>query len=125
MFQPKKPANISILSICMALIFFASCTVVKQYPTNKPFVFKNIIDVEGNISKDEKKRLELDLLNYWDDSLKVKMITQFGIRTVIKNPNIFDSSAINSSMAFMRSYLNSQGYYNVFLNDSIHTDTVK
>ena len=109
----------------MALILLASCTVVKQYPTNKPFIFKNIINVKGNISKDEKKRLELDLQNYWDDSLKVKMITQFGIRTVIKKPNEFDSLAINSSIAFMRSYLNSQGYYNVILNDSIHIDTIK
>ena len=109
----------------MSLLFFASCTVVKQYPTNKPFVFKNIINVEGNISKDEKNRLALDLQNYWDDSLKVKIITQFGIRTVIKKPNRFDSLAINPSIAFMRSYLNSQGYYNVILNDSIHIDTIK
>ena len=125
MFQPKKPANISLFSICMALILFASCTVVKQYPTNKPFVFKNSINVDGNISKDEKKRLELNLQNYWADSLKVKMVTQFGIRTVIRNPNVFDSSAINSSITFMRSFLNSQGYYDVILNDTINIDTVK
>ncbi|MCY7420884.1 MAG: outer membrane protein assembly factor [Chitinophagaceae bacterium] len=125
MFQQNKPANISLFSICMALILLASCTVVKQYPQNKPFVFKNLINVVGSISKDEKKRLELELQNYWDDSLKVRMISQFGVRTVIRNPNLFDSTAINSSITFMRSFLNSQGYYNVVLNDSIHIDTVK
>ena len=109
----------------MVIILLGSCTVVKQYPQNRPFIFKNVINVDGNISKDEKKRLQLELENYWDDSIKVKMVSQFGVRTVIRNPAVFDSSAINSSITFMQGYLNSQGYYNTRLSDTIVFDTVK
>ncbi len=109
----------------MAILMLASCTVVKQYPKNKPFVFKNEVNVSGQISKDEKNRLQLELVNYWADSLKVKMVSQFGVRTVIRNPSVFDSAALNPTFGFMRSFLNSQGYYNLQLNDSIHYDTVK
>ncbi len=125
MFLNNKPANIFFFTLCMAIMLFASCTVVKQYPKNEPFVFNNKINVTGSISKDEKKRLELELNNYWDDSLKVKTVSQFGVRTVIKNPSVFDSSDIKPTLAFMRSFLNSQGYYNTQISDSIFFDTVK
>ncbi|HSU49852.1 MAG TPA: BamA/TamA family outer membrane protein [Segetibacter sp.] len=93
-------------------MLLASCTVVKNYPKDKPFVFKNKINVTGDISKDEKNRLQTELYNYWDDSLKVNSLLQFGVRTVIKNPNVFDSADINRSIVFMNSFLTSQGYYN-------------
>jgi outer membrane protein insertion porin family len=112
--------------LVLFVTLFASCTVVKNYPKNKPFVFKNKIDVTGPVSKDEKKRLQTELYNYWDDSLKVNSIGQFGVRTVIKNPYVFDSAAINRSIVFMNSFLNSQGYYNaVILPPSTIIDTVK
>lgn len=107
-------------------MLFASCTVVKDYPKNTPFVFKNKITVAGAISKDEKKRLETELINYWDDSIKVNSLLQFGVKTVIKNPKVFDSAGITSSIIFMDSYLKSQGYYNTNIAvDPIRIDTVK
>ncbi|GEO09994.1 BamA/TamA family outer membrane protein [Segetibacter aerophilus] len=96
----------------LVIMLLASCTVVKNYPANTPFVFKNKINVTGEISKDEKNRLQTELYNYWDDSLKVNSILQFGVRTVIKNPNVFDSADINRSVVFMNSFLTAQGYYN-------------
>jgi outer membrane protein insertion porin family len=107
-------------------MLLASCTVVKNYPKNTPFVFKNKINVTGGISKEEKKRLETELYYYWADSLKVNSILQFGIRTVIKNPNKFDSADINRSIVFMNSFLTSQGYYNSEINPlTPKIDTVK
>jgi hypothetical protein len=111
MFHLNWPANNNFLYIFIAIVMLASCTVVKNYPANKPFVFANKITVKGDVSKDEKKRLQTELYNYWDDSLRVNSILQFGVRTVIKNPNLFDSTAITRSVGFMNSYLNSQGYY--------------
>jgi len=105
--QAKKP-----FLFIISLLLLASCTVVKNYPENTPFVFKNKITVTGDVSKDEKKRLQTELYNYWADSLKVNSILQFGVRTVIKNPNVFDSADINESIVFMNSFLNSQGFYN-------------
>jgi len=104
----------------------ASCTVIRNYPANKPFVYANKIIVKGDVSKDEIKRLQTELYNYWDDSLKVNSIRQFGVRTIIKNPNIFDSTTITRSIVFMNSYLNSQGYYNPVITPAkIEIDTVK
>lgn len=104
----------------------ASCTVVKNYPKNTAFVFANKITVNGAVSKDEKKRLQTELYNYWDDSLKVNSILQFGVRTIIKNPSVFDSAGITRSIVFMNSYLNSQGYFNPVITPApVKTDTVK
>lgn len=120
-----RKANYNYLLILL-LLSFASCTVVKNYQPNVPFVFKNKITLQGDVNKLEQKRLEAELYNYFDDSLRPKRISQFGVRTVLKDPHTFDSSHINNSITFMRSFLQSQGYYNAILKDSIHPyDTVK
>ncbi len=108
------------------VFLFASCTVVKNYPANKPFVFANKINLKGDVSKDEKKRLQLELMNYWDDSTKVNSVLTYGIRTVIKNPPAYDSTSVSKSVLFMSSYLISQGYYNAdIIADSIKIDSAK
>ena len=114
MFHLYGHATKQFLLTALSIMLVASCTVVKNYP-NKPFVFKSKINVTGDASKDEKNRLQTELLNYWDDSLKVNSILQFGVRTVIKNPTVFDSSSINRSIAFMNSFLTAQGYYNAVI----------
>ncbi|HVZ25123.1 MAG TPA: hypothetical protein VG842_03670, partial [Sediminibacterium sp.] len=112
------------------LLFFSSCsvfqkTVVSNYPVGKAFVYNTSISLKGNISKDEKTRLSTDLSNYWDDSLKIQKIQQFGILYKIKNPPVFDSANIARSITFMNAYLNSQGYYYAGFADSVRFDTVK
>ncbi len=100
-------------------------TRVKSYP-HKPFVYNNKVVINGNVSKDEKNRLTLDLENYWDDSLKVSIQQKYlGFRYVIKNPAVFDSNNISRTVNFMNAYLNSQGYYYAGFNDSVKIDTVK
>lgn len=118
--------NKIVWASCVAFIFF-SCTVVKNYQPNKPFVFENKIILNGKVSKDEKKRLTEELYNYWDDSLKVKKLQTFGIKYTIKKPPVFDSINIARSIKFMNAYLNSQGYYYANIKDSspVKIDTVK
>jgi outer membrane protein assembly factor BamA len=115
---------LTLSSLCFA-IFLESCTVVKNYPKNKPFVYQNKVRVEGNISKDEKKRLTEELNNYWDDSMKANWVQQFGFIYKIKNPPIFDSNNILQSRAFMNAYLNSQGYYRSTYKSYYRINTVK
>jgi hypothetical protein len=100
---------------------------VKNYVPNKPFVFANKVIVSGNVKKDELKRLTLELNNYWDDSLKVKKVTQFGFFEKIKNPPIFDTANISNSAKFMNAYLNSQGYYYATIEEMgpAKIDTIK
>lgn len=112
-----------------ALSFFLnSCTVVKNPPAGKPFIYDNQINITGNLNKDEKKRLTTDLTNYWDDSLYARKVQQFGVRYVLRNPPVFDSINLIRSQTFMTGYLNSQGYYKSKFNslDSAYRfDTVK
>lgn len=122
LYGAKKNFSLTVL----ALMLLASCTVVKNYPKQTPFVFKNKINVTGPISKDEKNRLQTELYNYWDDSLKINSLLKFGVRTIIKNPVKFDSAGINRSVVFMNSFLKAQGYYNnVITPVKPRIDTVK
>ncbi|MEP7319077.1 MAG: hypothetical protein ABI921_10055, partial [Panacibacter sp.] len=96
----------------MSCIFF-SCTVVKDFPEGKPFVYNNVINITGNLNKDEKKRLTNDLSAYWDDSLYARKVQQFGVRYLLKKPPVFDTVNISRTRLYMTGYLNSQGYYNI------------
>ena len=112
-----------------AILVMASCseehrTSVKNYPPNTAFIYHNQVKINGVQSKDDKKKLTLELDNYWDDSLKARKEQKVLFWYQIKNPPVFDSSNLLRSKNFMNAYLNSQGYYYANLNDSIHIDTV-
>ncbi len=122
------------LTIVYLLILFtvlvSSCseqsrTSVRNYPKNRAFVYENSIDLGGDLSKDEKKRLLYQLPNYWDDSLKVRKVQMAGLFYKIKNPPIFDSGNFYHSAKSMNEFLNSQGYYYANLNYNYIIDTVK
>lgn len=116
----KKANNLFILSF-IVLFVFTSCTK-KRYPANTPFVYNNKIILNGNISKDEKKRLKVELQNYWDDSLKPRHSSQWlGIVKKFKNPPVFDTANFSRTKIFMNAYLQSQGYYySAFGKDSFY-----
>ncbi len=122
---PVKKAT-AVYFFLFLLVICSSCgTVVKDFSTTKPFVYDNKITLNGNITKDEKNRLQSDLDNYWDASLKVRKVEKFfGIKYVITNPPVFDSNNISRTITFMNAYLNSQGYYYGVFTDSVKIDTV-
>jgi hypothetical protein len=137
MYFIKKKRIGFALSAIIIIWLFASCsenkillvfnrTNVKNYPHNKPFIFGNKITVQGNFSKDEKKRLTTNLDNYWDDSLKVPKLQKAIFFYTIKRPPEFDTANIGRTQRFMNAYLNSQGYYYATIKDSVPPfDTVK
>jgi hypothetical protein len=121
-----------ITSLLLAVLLIASCSPVKNFQPNKPFVFDNKIIVTGNVSKDEKKRLTTELENYWDDSLRARKVSeiklsfrQAPISKVLRNPPLYDSSKVVRSKVFMNAYLNSQGYYYAKLKDSFFIKSPK
>ena len=125
MFHLAKSAKYISLIFFSSFILFFSCTTVKNYPKNTPFTFSNKITLNGEVTKDEKKRLEAELYTYWDDSLRVNSILQFGIKTIIKNPPAFDTAAIRRSIVLMNSFLQSQGYYNTEFSSKKPDTTTK
>lgn len=120
--------SLTVLSLFLAMI--SSCSVskrtfIRNHPVNRAFVYDNKLTLKGYLSKDEKIRLTNDLEKYWDDSLQVRRIQQFGLFYKIKNPPVFDSGNIARSVNFMNAYLNSQGYYYAGFTNSVRIDTVK
>lgn len=113
--------NFSIISIIIIVFIIISCNK-KNYPINTPFVYSNEVKLIGNITKDEKKRLNAELSNYWDDSLKPRHTSSWlGLIKKFNNPPIFDTSNFKRSRFFMNAYLQSQGYYySTFDKDSFY-----
>ncbi|HVX24971.1 MAG TPA: BamA/TamA family outer membrane protein [Parafilimonas sp.] len=118
--------------VCL-LCFVSSCTSekflffdvvkVKNYPLDTPFVYNNKININGKLSKDEKTRLQENLINYWSDSLFARRVQKMGIFYNLKNPPVFDTSTISTTSKFMNSFLFSQGYFNTVLKDTFYIDT--
>ncbi|HEY2727892.1 MAG TPA: hypothetical protein VGI61_12000, partial [Parafilimonas sp.] len=96
---------------------------VKNYPADTPFVYNNKININNNIAKDEKTRLQENLVNYWADSLFARRVQKFGVFYSLKNPPVFDTTNISTTHRFMNSFLFSQGYFNAVLNDTFYIDT--
>ena len=121
-----------IFIVCV-LCFVSSCTSekflffnsvkVKNYPRDTPFVYNNKINITGKIAKDEKTRLQENLLNYWSDSLYARRLQKLGVFYTLKNPPVFDTSTLSTTRRFMNSFLFSQGYFNTVLKDTFYIDT--
>ncbi len=132
----RKPIFLLIL-LGLTVCLFPSCfpkgkflfvfnrTSVKN-PPKDTFVFANEIHITpGIVSKDEQNRLESALSGYWDDSVRAREVQQFGVFYRIKNAQHFDTFALDRSSLFMRSYLQSQGYYDATLRDTFRIDTFR
>ncbi len=106
-------------------ILFFDRTKVKNFPVDTPFVFDNILQVNGDMPGDTKKSLETGLQNYWDDSLKAPKVRQFGLFYKEKNPPVFDTGNITRTKGLMNGFLKTQGYYQAQFIDSFFVDTFK
>src|ERR1700759_3832974 len=116
---------IFLLSSCteQKFLFVFNRVKVKNYPVDTPFVFNNKVNINGNVTKDEKTRLQENLINYWSDSLFARRVQKFGIQYSLKNPPIFDTANISITYRFMNSFLFSQGYFDAALSDTFYIDT--
>jgi outer membrane protein insertion porin family len=113
----KNPLrNIIIPSLLLAGIFFAtSCVVIpKNYPPNKPFVFKNQVqlveDAKVRLTNDEKRQLTSQLVKNLDDSMRIRLKGKL-LFTNLMNPAVYDTASVKKSELFMKGFLRSQGYY--------------
>jgi outer membrane protein insertion porin family len=105
------------------ILFISSCTVVKNYPQGKPFVYKTNINVIGNFTNAEKETLASRLKGQLDDSMRSRSVSQV-VRSVMKNPPVYESSNADKSVIFMRALLKSLGYFTDSISYQSHIDTV-
>ena len=99
--------------------------IVHNYPKETEFIYKNKIIVKDATSKQQAKALSIALDNYWDDSIKVSTIRQYGIFNTIINPRSYQPERMSRTIQYMSSFLASEGYYHPILTPIIRTDTVK
>ncbi len=100
------------------LFFVASCTIVKNYPVNKPFVYKTNINITGNITSDTAADIASRLKGQLDDSMRARSVSKV-IWSVMKRPPVYDISNAEKSVVYMKALLASMGYF----RDTITYDT--
>lgn len=93
------------------IVLLASCTIVKNYPAGKPFVYETNIKLKGNFSNEERDNLISGLSDQLDDSMQSRKLDKL-LYSVMKTPPAYDSSNADKSIIFMRALLGSQGYFN-------------
>lgn len=117
----------NLLLFAALILFFSSCSTVKNYPVRQPFVYKTNVEIEGKFSTDEKKQLISQLDQQLHDSIRVREVQRLigwerGPRffySVLSKPPVYDSLNADKSVQFMRALLHSLGYY----RDTIAFDT--
>lgn len=125
-FHTAKPVIFfSLLLLAVCCICFSSCRTVKNYPPKTPFVFETNVNVKADLSTDQNKKLTAELEQQLHDSVKTRWVKKFLIVQVLKNPPVFDSINAGKSVEFMKSALNTAGYYRDSINYTVDIDSVK
>jgi hypothetical protein len=99
--------------------------IVRNSPKEKEFIYNNKIIVKDAASVQNAKELSIALDNYWDDSIKVLKIRQYGIFNTIIKPQSYQPERMSRTIQYMSDFLASQGYNHPTLTPIIRTDTVK
>lgn len=94
-----------------------SCTVVKKAPYDA-FHFENNINIDGNLTKDQKIDLKTRLFTQLEDSVQVRIASKipwpafpFVIPVkVMERPSVFNEKAVDQSVFNMRNLMTSIGY---------------
>jgi len=99
-------------NILFISILLAACTTPRKYQKNKPFVFKNTIELNGgNFSADERNSLKQKLSTQLDDSMKLAISDFAFVLHRIKQPPAYDSGYAGVSARNMKNTLMHLGYY--------------
>jgi hypothetical protein len=126
----KNISFFSRFSLVGLLFLLNACADVKKaivhdYPKEKAFVFDNKIVIKDPETKKTNRFLTYGLDNYWDDSLKVKRIRQFGVFNTIIQPTLYNPERIERTKQYMQNYLSTKGYHHPDFKLVSKVDTVR
>src|SRR2546430_2361878 len=105
--MPDKKFSFGYIFVPIILLSFSGCIIVRKYQKNKPFVYKNDIQLNiDNISADEKVIIESRLNTQLDDSSRVRIKDVVFLLHYIDQPPAFDTfsaaaSANNMELSMM------------------------
>lgn len=113
--------------LCFLVLCFGQygCYRASHYQYDKPFVFKNNIEVTADVSPAEKKDLERTLVLQLDDSLQTNVKDYLFLVHISQSPAVYDTSYANSSLGTMRYYMVSQGFFSPEEGYTYRVDTVR
>ncbi len=97
--------------VLLSVLFFSSCTIVRKYQPNKPFVYKNSIKIKGDLRGINTRELRSRLASQIEDSVKPVYKSVMFIRNIMTGPAVFDSSYVKQTMMNMNNLLHNIGYY--------------
>lgn len=118
-----KKAGLYLLIVAVISAFLPACSTI-TFPTDRPFVYDNRIELPAKFSTKEKNDLEPLLLQQLHDSIRVRKTKQFIFFEKRGNAPIYDSINADKSVTFMRAFLNAQGYYRDSITYHTTIDTV-
>lgn len=134
----RKTTYIPVLLTSLFLFFFSACTVVKNYPVGKPYVYQTNVHVSGQLGDEPRKELELQLADQLHDSIRIRSVAKLigwdnavagfiprFFYDVVNTPTAFDSLHADKSLQFMKALLNSLGYYRDSVNYTVKIDSLK
>jgi len=111
-----------LLYIFTALAFLAiagtACTVVRKFPQDRPFHFENNINIEGNLSRDEKAEIKSKLFTQLDDSAQIRVASKipwpsfpfFIPVSVMEYPTAYNDEYLRQSAFNMKNLMGSIGF---------------
>ena len=103
-------------------LLFSACTFPRKYQHNKPFLYKNTIDINGGkFTKDQKISLNQKLYTQLDDSAKVRTKDFLFLLHFINKPPAYDSGYSAVSVKNMKAALRNLGYYSAKVNFAADT----
>lgn len=100
------------------------CYRPRYFQAGKPFVFKNNIELSGDLSKDEKKAIRRDLYQQIDDSLSPQVKDVLFLWHTILYPAVYDTFYAGSSLRNMHYYMLNKGFFSSQERFSYKIDTV-
>ena len=126
--MPTDLSNLRQLSAkagvtCFLIFLMASCTVIKKYPKNKPFVYKTNINLKGDLSNSERQLLNSRLKSQLEDSLRPRSVSKI-FYSVLKSPPVFDTANAGKTLGYMDALLTSLGYFHDTTSYSYTIDTI-
>lgn len=115
--QNRQIRYIALLFLLLSFITFG-CTVIKHYPTDKPFFFENSIKINGSLSNQEKIDVKNRLFSQIEDSAQIKVASKIPWPSfpwiipsqVMNSPAVYNKQQVLQSVQNMTNSMSSIGY---------------